>query len=160
MEEWSNWFQRQWYIGYFGVFQLVLYHKFSPFGTDPRFCGSVSRGFGSWWGTPGTFLLLHTNFNFIYMFHIKNNRECTKLIMIFNVFISSKFNFNFLFYKSKRTCWQYYCFAVCYLNIKYTFSIKRNVKNKAFIFVYEGLHGSRVLGPGNMDVSTDTTASQ
>lgn len=53
-----------------------------------------------------------------------------------------------------------YCFAVCYLNIKYTFSIKRNVKNKAFIFVYEGLHGSRVLGPGNMDVSTDTTAPQ
>lgn len=30
----------------------------------------------------------------------------------------------------------------------------------AFIFVYEGLHGSRVLGPGNMDVSTDTTAPQ
>lgn len=105
MEEWSNWFEWQWYIGYFGVFQLVLYHEFSPFGTDPRFCGSVSRGFGSWWGTPGTFLLLHTNFNFIYLFNIKHNRECTKLIMIFN-FETYHQNSISIFFKSTCTCWQ------------------------------------------------------
>lgn len=85
-----------------------LYYIMSslPLGPTPDFVG-LSPGDLAHGEGHQVLSCCYTNINFIYMFNIKNNRECTKLIMIFNVFnISSKFNFNFLFYKSTRTCWQ------------------------------------------------------
>lgn len=51
--------------------------------------------------------------------------------------------------------------SLCAIQISSTrFQSREMLNKKHFFFVYEGLHGSRVLGPGNMDVSTDTTAPQ
>lgn len=69
-----------------------------PLGPTPDFVGLSPGDLAHGEGHQVLSCCYTQTLNFIYMINIKNNRECTKLIMIFNVFnISSKFNFNFLF---------------------------------------------------------------
>lgn len=105
-----------------------LYYIMSslPLGPTPDFVG-LSPGDLAHGEGHQVLSCCYTNINFIYMFNIKNNRECTKIIMIFNVFnISSKFNFNFVLKVHVHA--GNYCFAECYLNIKSTVLMKRKVK--------------------------------